>query len=187
MVKKIQKSGNAVWKMFLDCLYPRRCPVCGEIAMPKGALICPDCEKKISWVDGPVCKSCGRQVSDETTEYCPDCMRRRHSFDGGVALCNYNEAARTSMGKIKYQGRREYLDYYGQVFVKHLGRNIACFHPDVLVPVPVHPDRKKKGDLTRQRCWRSGFQKNWNNSTISGFRCALICFSARKRRFHRKI
>ena len=54
MVKKIQKSGNAVWKMFLDCLYPRRCPVCGEIAMPKGALICPDCEKKISWVDGPV-------------------------------------------------------------------------------------------------------------------------------------
>ncbi len=101
MVKKIQKSGNAVWKMFLDCLYPRRCPVCGEIAMPKGALICPDCEKKISWVDGPVCKSCGRQVSDETTEYCPDCMRRRHSFDGGVALCNYNEAARTSMGKIK--------------------------------------------------------------------------------------
>lgn len=144
MVKKIQKSGNAVWKMFLDCLYPRRCPVCGEIAMPKGALICPDCEKKISWVDGPVCKSCGRQVSDETTEYCPDCMRRRHSFDGGVALCNYNEAARMSMGKIKYQGRREYLDYYGQVFVKRLGRNIACFHPDVLVPVPVHPDRKKK-------------------------------------------
>ena len=145
MVKKIQKSGNAVWKMFLDCLYPRRCPVCGEIAMPKGALICPDCEKKISWVDGPVCKSCGRQVSDETTEYCPDCMRRRHSFDGGVALCNYNEAARTSMGKIKYQGRREYLDYYGQVFVKHLGRNIACFHPDVLVPVPVHPEEEKKG------------------------------------------
>ena len=144
MVRRIQKLGSTAWKMFLDCLYPRRCPVCGEIVVPKGALICPDCEKQISWVDGAVCQSCGRQLSDETAEYCPDCMRRRHSFDGGIALCNYNDAARTSMAKIKYQGRREYLDYYGQVFVKRLGRKIAGFHPDVLVPVPVHPARKKK-------------------------------------------
>ena len=32
---------------FLDLLYPRRCPVCSEIVMPKGNLICPDCME--SW------------------------------------------------------------------------------------------------------------------------------------------
>ncbi|WP_412694357.1 double zinc ribbon domain-containing protein [Clostridium sp. AF29-8BH] len=36
---------NIKWNQFpraaLDALYPRRCPVCGEIVTPKGGLICP--------------------------------------------------------------------------------------------------------------------------------------------------
>ena len=146
-VKKKKPAFAAVrpaWNLFLDCLYPRRCPVCGEIVTPKGNFICPDCEKQLSWVTGPVCKSCGRQVTDETAEYCPDCMRRSHKFDGGLALCNYNEAARISMGKIKYQGRREYLDFYGSEMAKRLGEQIMKAGADVLVPVPVHPARKRK-------------------------------------------
>lgn len=142
--KQIRMRGKAAWNVLLDGLYPRRCPVCGDIAMPKGELICPDCEKQISWVEGPVCKTCGRQVADETAEYCPDCMRRRHVFDGGIALCNYNEAVRTSMGKIKYQGRREYLDFYGMAFAKRRGGQLAGLQADALVPVPVHSARKRK-------------------------------------------
>lgn len=148
VVKKKKKSAFVVvksaWNLFLDCLYPRRCPVCGEIVTPKGSLICPDCEKQLSWVTGPVCKSCGRQVTDETAEYCPDCMRRSHLFDSGFSLCNYNEAARKSMGKIKYQGRREYLDFYGSEMAKRLGKQIMKVGADALVPVPVHPARKRK-------------------------------------------
>lgn len=38
---------NIKWNQFpraaLDALYPRRCPVCGEIVTPKGGLICPSC------------------------------------------------------------------------------------------------------------------------------------------------
>ena len=30
----------------LDALYPRRCPVCDQIVLPKGALICPACFPK---------------------------------------------------------------------------------------------------------------------------------------------
>ena len=31
---------------FLDILYPRKCPGCGEILRPQGRLICPDCERR---------------------------------------------------------------------------------------------------------------------------------------------
>ena len=43
---------------FLDLLYPRRCPVCAEIAIPKGSLICPGCMEKLAFVRRPVCKCC---------------------------------------------------------------------------------------------------------------------------------
>ena len=30
-----------------DLLFPRRCPVCGDIVLPKGELISPACEKTV--------------------------------------------------------------------------------------------------------------------------------------------
>ena len=43
----------------LDILYPRRCPVCGDITGGFGRMICPDCLHKLSFVRSPVCKKCG--------------------------------------------------------------------------------------------------------------------------------
>ena len=40
----------------LDILYPRRCPVCGDITGGFGRMICPDCLRKLSFVKSPVCK-----------------------------------------------------------------------------------------------------------------------------------
>ena len=60
----------------LDILYPRRCPVCGDITGGSGRMICPDCLRKLSFVKSPVCKKCGKEIEDESMEFCPDCMRR---------------------------------------------------------------------------------------------------------------
>ena len=45
---------NYIIETILDLLFPRRCPVCGQIIMPKGNLICPGCIRKLSWVRGPI-------------------------------------------------------------------------------------------------------------------------------------
>ena len=37
-------------------------PVCSEIVMPKGNLICPDCMEKLAFVRRPVCKCCGKEI-----------------------------------------------------------------------------------------------------------------------------
>ena len=57
---------NFLINIILDLLFPRRCPVCGQIVMPKGSLICPGCVKKLSWVRGPVCKCCGKEDRKST-------------------------------------------------------------------------------------------------------------------------
>ena len=127
--------------LLLDALFPRRCPVCGDIVTPPGNLICPGCQGRLSFVQSPVCKKCGKEVISENDEYCYDCIRHRRSFEYGIALLNYNEVSGNSMAAVKYRNRREYLDYYADAAVRRLGGELAAMRADCLIPVPVHPAR----------------------------------------------
>ncbi len=127
----------------LNVLFPRHCPVCGEIVKPLGGLICPACFHKLSFVKQPVCKKCGKEIQDAAEEFCGDCTKRRHAFESGLALMNYDETARRSMAWIKYKNKREYLDFYGAALAARYEKQIRRIHADVLVPVPVHPSRKR--------------------------------------------
>ncbi len=127
----------------LDCLFPRRCPVCGEIVEPAGRLICPSCLFRLSPVKNPTCKKCGKEIASAQEEYCADCQRRRHSFEYGLALLNYIEYARRSLSQVKYKNKREYLDFYGAAMVARFGKTLSRIRPDALVPVPIHSSRRR--------------------------------------------
>ena len=139
-IKKIRDGSD----FLTDILFPRRCPVCGDIVLPKGNLICPGCMAKLSWVRRPVCKKCGKEVLDETIEYCCDCTRHKRSFDYGLSLINYDDTASRSMARIKYNNRREYLDFYSEAMVRKMGKRIRSMDGDALIPVPVHPSRRRE-------------------------------------------
>lgn len=129
--------------ILIDWLFPRRCPVCGEIVKPKGAWICPGCLKKLSPVRQPACRRCGKEVLHERMEYCPDCSRYPRSFEAGMALLNYNDAARRSMAAVKYKNKREYLDFYARAMAVRMTKRVKGWQADALVPVPVHPSRRR--------------------------------------------
>ena len=128
----------------LDILFPRRCPVCGEITEPAGSLICPSCFRELSFVKSPTCKKCGKEIADGTMEYCEDCLSHRHAFEYGVALLNYDETARTSMVQIKYKNKREYLDFYGEALAVRFEEQFRRMQVDAIVPVPVHRSRRRR-------------------------------------------
>ncbi len=129
--------------MLIDALFPRRCPVCGDIVMPKGDLICPPCIPRLSFVKGPVCQKCGKEIAFDTQEYCADCARQQRSFEYGAALLNYNETASHSMAAVKYKNKREYLDYYAQEIVRRYGPLLRSMKAEALIPTPIHPKRLK--------------------------------------------
>ena len=101
------------------------------------------CIRDSSWVSQPVCKRCGKELPVDTAEYCLDCTRHPRSFEGGRALLNYNRTASRSMAQIKYNNRREYLDFYAEAMARRLGPAIRRMNAQALVPVPVHPSRMK--------------------------------------------
>lgn len=128
---------------FADLIFPRRCPVCGDIVMPRGELICPDCVKKLSFVKQPVCKKCGKEITSAEREYCLDCGKHKRTFEYGRALVNYDAVAKKSMAAIKYRNKREYLDFYAEAICLKYGRLMLRLEADALVPVPVHPSRRR--------------------------------------------
>ena len=126
-----------------DLLFPRRCPVCGGVAMPKGRLICPACLKQLSFVSSPACMKCGKEIGSRDQEYCTDCIRRKKSFERGFALLNYDSRAAVSMAAVKYHNKREYLDFYARAAALRFEKQFRQAGIQVIVPVPVHASRLK--------------------------------------------
>ncbi len=130
-------------RMAEDLLFPRRCPVCGGVVMPKGRLICPSCLKQLSFVSSPVCMKCGKEIESREQEYCGDCLRRKKSFERGFALLNYDNRAAVSMAAVKYHNKREYLDFYARAAALRFEKQFKQAGIQVIVPVPVHASRLK--------------------------------------------
>ena len=106
----IRKAG----KLFLDMLYPRRCPVCHDIAVPGGSRICNVCREKLKPITGPRCFRCSKPLKREEQEYCKDCRKTR-LFDQGIGIFPYGSVLQESLFKLKYGKRQEYGSFYGQI------------------------------------------------------------------------
>lgn len=137
-------GASAAKQWLLSVLFPRRCPVCEEIVSPRGALICPDCERQLHFLTEPTCQICGREILADDEELCESCKRHRFLFKRSIALVGYDDVAARSISRIKYTGAREFLDYYGREAVRRRGDELRRMQIDAIVPVPVHPSRKRK-------------------------------------------
>lgn len=135
-----QHGLNAVLTLF----YPRRCPLCDGILLPKEAWLCKMCGEGLSPILSDRCKKCGKPLPDRETEYCRDCLNVRHAFEEGFAAFPYSGKIQGSLLRFKQGGRKEYAPFYaraiylsGQAF---LDRN----HPEVIIPIPMDPVRRRQ-------------------------------------------
>ncbi len=141
----IQSNKRTLWSFLLQCIYPRRCPVCdGVFYLSEKELIHPACLSKLSFVQHPYCFRCGRALADSAGEYCADCKKRRRSFVRNVAAFEYNEAARESIVRFKYHGRQAYAVFYAEEIWRLRKDEILSFKADALIPVPIHRSRLLK-------------------------------------------
>lgn len=129
-------------KAVIDLLYPRRCPVCGEIVEPRGALACTACYLKLKRIEEPRCKKCSKPIESEENEYCHDCEAKQHHYIKGYALWVYDNTMKKSISDFKFHGRREYGDFYIDEITNRYGSWIKEIDPDVLVPIPIHKSKR---------------------------------------------
>ena len=135
----IRKAG----KLFLDMLYPRRCPVCHDIAVPGGSRICNVCREKLKHITGPRCFRCSKPLKREEQEYCKDCRKTR-LFDQGIGIFPYGSVLQESLFKLKYGKRQEYGSFYGQIAAVYSREIIRNWGVEIIIPIPLHRKRMEK-------------------------------------------
>ena len=124
-------------------LFPRRCPVCDEIVTPQGEKICLACLGKLRPVASPWCVICGKGLSHEG-RLCTECSKGRiHAFRRARALYDYPSVA-PSIYRLKYEGRREYADFFGEEMARYLGDFIRETKAEGIIPIPLHKKRMRK-------------------------------------------
>ncbi len=129
---------NSLVGVVLDIFFPRRCPVCGDIVVPKSCKACDSCKDQLQLVKEPCCKKCSKPIEQEEAEYCFDCSNKKFHYEKGFALWIYDKRMKKSIGDFKYKGRREYVSFYAEEFIKYYGDVLKQLAPDALIPIPLH-------------------------------------------------
>ncbi len=129
---------NEFLKSMLHLVFPKRCIACDGVIYGKDSYICPDCNKKLKYIEEPVCLRCGRPSRGGI--FCTECKVKHHSFERGRFVLGYEQIG-SSVYRFKYQNRPEYASGYASIIYDRLGPWIDMIHPDALVPVPIHRKR----------------------------------------------
>ena len=141
-------------KIITDIIYPPVCPVCGDVIpiakrKPRyegkpcyGAFLCAPCKGNLRFLEGNVCEKCGAETSPGKT-LCNVCEEVARCFAGGKSILAYDGVARQMMMAFKYSGKREYADFLTYAAAERAGSWIQSLHLDAIVPVPIHPEKRK--------------------------------------------
>ena len=82
-----------------------------------------------------------------THEYCYECHRKGYVHTSHItqskSLYLYKGAIKTSMYRLKYSNKREYVRYYAAKAIEKHGDWISRNNIQAIVPVPVYPAKKK--------------------------------------------
>lgn len=129
-------------------LLPQTCVLC---SLPSGDKpVCGACTKDLPRLTGQQCPRCALPLQGNANGIlitCPDCAHHLPAFDTASAVWSYGFPVDTLIQDFKY-GHHLYLaGFFGQhlarTLIKQLGTARGNAQPDLIVPMPLHPNRLK--------------------------------------------
>lgn len=132
-------------RSFLGC-HEFKCVCCGRDVFD-GVAVCPECMKKLEFIEGNACRKCGKPTGEN--EFCGRCGKRELLFDRAWSALVYHGALRKAMLAYKFGGYK----YISGVFAKFLAdkavkENIP-FGAVTYVPLTQKDQRKRGYNQTR--------------------------------------
>ena len=162
-------AGKAVFETFTELLYPSLCEVCGTVVKPDAPL-CAGCADDAPRLESPFCAVCswpfpvtannGASLaalsSLSLAMTCGNCRDRAFAFGCAVSTRRHDGPVRDLIVRFKYRGerhlRRALADWLAEAL---LDPRIANIPADALVPVPLHPRRRReRGYNQAEECCR---------------------------------
>ncbi len=134
----------------IDLILPKLCGSCARIISSKEYL-CLECELYLI-----------HQVTVNKT-YIKDYLKGRVAIDSGYSFLDYSKEDLTQglVHKIKYQNQQQLAIYVSNCMAKKLDWAFMG-HVDIMVPVPLHPDKQKLRGYNQSELIAIGIQQVHN-------------------------
>lgn len=127
----------------LAVVFPAHCPVCShDVERPTRGPLCEGCWAGVASGPRTRCR-CGQFLAIDATS-CGRCRRGLSPVSAGFSLGLYDGALRVAVHELKYRGRRRVAARLADAIVSDAAARGLLSQDVVLVPVPLHPRRKRE-------------------------------------------
>lgn len=109
--------------------------------------ICSICEKNLSLINGPTCRSCGRQTE---MKLCHDCQwwtsyLKKDPLKKNVAIFAYNQFMKEIIARWKYRGDYVLVQLFRHHYQNYFQKHFKTIAKDALiVPIPLSKERLRE-------------------------------------------
>jgi competence protein ComFC len=140
--------------------FPAPCRICAATLLTASRIpICAECFASFQPIVRPVCACCGRpflvpagtvEIPDQLElgkpqqNLCRLCRDRFYAFDITRSFGAYNEALKKAILLLKFEELTCLGDWFASRLAEVVSREPNQFSADVVVPVPLHPDRRRE-------------------------------------------
>ena len=147
---------TAINQTVLHFLWPQVCAHCRE-DLPKDALspLCLPCRPKLPPVTRPYCERCAEPLLAGKA-HCSRCSGRLFACSMIRAAFRYEEAAVSLVHSFKFRGRRDAARTAGEWMAAALPDLPELGRPDALVPMPLHPRRRRERGYNQAKLLAEG-------------------------------
>ncbi len=128
----------------VDFLFPPQCLLCGEFIFSyNDGYLCGNCLDAVCAGDGPLCVTCGMwfESPEGAHHRCGTCTTNPPHFDCARAAGAYEGLLRTAIHDFKYRHKTALAKPLAQVLAERGAHMLPVKSYDVIIPVPLHPQR----------------------------------------------
>jgi len=147
------KSGLKSWlDAGLGFFYPSVCQLCeSEPATAAEGYVGGDCSQSVRFIKPPFCQRCGLPYEgDITTRFeCGNCREMELHFRSARAAVVAGHLVLDVIHRYKYQRALWFEPFLADLLVRAARREIAADTWDMIVPVPLHPLRKREREFNQ--------------------------------------
>ncbi len=135
---------------FISVFFPAPCEMCGGVLETAALLpICEACLEALGPLSGPFCEKCGRPFPSEVsqdagTRQCFECRSGLYAFDAARSYGEYSDEMVKAITLLKYHKLARLGGWFARKLNAVASENPNLCEADVLVPVPLHPARRRE-------------------------------------------
>jgi len=163
----------------LSLVFPEICNACGKPLYKHETLFCNYCKVKFPYTqfhlqnDNPIEKIFWGRVPIEKA--------------GAYLYFHKGNRVQQLMHRFKYKGKKEIGEFIGTQYGHELVKKNYFEKVDLIIPVPLHPDKQKKRGYNQSECFAMGLSKAMNIPFDSNIliRAQASSTQTKKNRFER--